>query len=158
MPNRPHARETLALTTRTAAAVPARRMPPWPPSSARDPGQGRAVEGLLGELRLNTVCHSARCPNRGECFAEWNCDVLIAGSACTRGCGFCARGDAYNLSRSTRRAIPVAEAARRMELSHVDHHDSHRATTWRTLQLGNHCATVARGTPLMPQRVPRWSS
>jgi lipoic acid synthetase len=46
--------------------------------------------GLLERLRLPTVCQSARCPNRGECFSQQVATFLILGEVCTRGCAFCA--------------------------------------------------------------------
>jgi lipoic acid synthetase len=45
---------------------------------------------MLEELELNTVCQSAKCPNRGECFSSGTATFLIMGDACTRGCRFCA--------------------------------------------------------------------
>ena len=45
---------------------------------------------MLDELSLNTVCQSAKCPNRGECFSAGTATFLIMGDACTRGCRFCA--------------------------------------------------------------------
>jgi len=45
---------------------------------------------LLDRLHLPTVCDSARCPNRGECFSHHTATFLILGDVCTRGCAFCA--------------------------------------------------------------------
>ena len=95
------------------------RLPEWLRRPIAQPGQVASVEGLLGELRLNTVCQSAKCPNRGECFATGTATFLIMGDACTRGCRFCAV--------ETRRPAPldpdeprrVAEAAERLGLRHV---------------------------------------
>ena len=60
------------------------RLPEWLRRPIAQPGQVASVEGLLGELRLNTVCQSAKCPNRGECFATGTATFLIMGDACTR--------------------------------------------------------------------------
>ena len=50
------------------------------------------VEGekLREELKLFTVCESAKCPNRGECFGNKTLTFLILGGVCTRSCKFCA--------------------------------------------------------------------
>jgi lipoic acid synthetase len=48
------------------------------------------TSALLERLRLPTVCDSARCPNRGECFSHFTATFLILGEVCTRGCAFCA--------------------------------------------------------------------
>ena len=41
-------------------------------------------------LKLHTVCESARCPNRTECFARGTATFMILGDICTRNCTFCA--------------------------------------------------------------------
>jgi lipoyl synthase len=48
------------------------------------------TSALLSRLALPTVCDSARCPNRGECFSQRTATFLILGEVCTRGCAFCA--------------------------------------------------------------------
>ena len=45
---------------------------------------------LLKELKLNTVCESALCPNRGRCFKDEVATFMILGDRCTRSCTFCA--------------------------------------------------------------------
>lgn len=50
----------------------------------------RKVQGLLDEKRVHTVCVSARCPNKGECFSKKCAAFLILGDVCTRRCIFCA--------------------------------------------------------------------
>ena len=53
-------------------------------------GQGHATREVLERLGLNTVCVSARCLNRGECYASQTATFLIMGRRCTRNCRFCA--------------------------------------------------------------------
>lgn len=96
-----------------------RRLPEWLRRPLATPGQARAVEGLLGELRLNTVCQSAKCPNRGECFSSGTATFLIMGDACTRGCGFCAVETRTPAPLDPDEPRRVAEAAARMGLAHV---------------------------------------
>ena len=45
---------------------------------------------LLDRLNLSTVCESAGCPNRGECFSQHTATFLLLGEVCTRRCTFCA--------------------------------------------------------------------
>lgn len=47
------------------------------------------VSRLLRHYGLNTVCHAANCPNRGECFNRGTATFLIMGPTCTRNCRFC---------------------------------------------------------------------
>jgi lipoic acid synthetase len=77
------------------------------------------VDDLLEELRLNTVCSSAKCPNRGECFSEGTATFLIMGDACTRGCRFCAVETRPPRPLDTDEPTRVAEAVVRMRLRHV---------------------------------------
>ncbi|MFT4343342.1 MAG: lipoyl synthase [Candidatus Woesearchaeota archaeon] len=44
---------------------------------------------LLIQKRLNTVCLSANCPNRYECFAQKTATFMILGDICTRNCTYC---------------------------------------------------------------------
>jgi len=47
------------------------------------------MKRLLRSASLHTVCESANCPNRGECFASGTATFLLMGHACTRHCTFC---------------------------------------------------------------------
>ena len=69
-------------------AVPARRLPPWLRQNLA-PGGGHAeTAGLIAELKLETVCSSAKCPNRLECWSQRTATFMILGNVCTRPCGF----------------------------------------------------------------------
>lgn len=48
------------------------------------------LKSLVGDLRLHTVCESARCPNIGDCWERRTATFMILGDICTRACGFCA--------------------------------------------------------------------
>ncbi len=47
------------------------------------------VHSLLKRNRLDTVCRSAACPNRTECWSAGTATFLLLGPVCTRNCGFC---------------------------------------------------------------------
>jgi lipoic acid synthetase len=47
------------------------------------------MKRLLRASRLNTVCESANCPNRGECFSSRTATFMLLGEVCTRHCTFC---------------------------------------------------------------------
>lgn len=49
-----------------------------------------SAEDSLTRHALNTVCHAAKCPNRGECFNCGDATFMVLGERCTRGCRFCA--------------------------------------------------------------------
>ena len=77
------------------------------------------TRSLLDELKLHTVCESAKCPNHWECWAKGTATFMIAGDRCTRACGFCAVSTAKPLPLEADEPMRVAEAARRMRLKHV---------------------------------------
>jgi lipoic acid synthetase len=79
-----------------------------------------AVADLLIDLKLNTVCQEASCPNIGECFAGGTATFLIMGPGCTRACPYCD----IDFDRSVRALDPteperLGEAVARMGLRHV---------------------------------------
>jgi lipoic acid synthetase len=77
------------------------------------------TRSLIGELKLHTVCESAKCPNHWECWSKGTATFMIAGDRCTRACGFCAVSTAKPLPLEPDEPERVAEAARRMRLRHV---------------------------------------
>jgi lipoic acid synthetase len=79
-----------------------------------------AVADLLVDLKLNTVCQEASCPNIGECFASGTATFLIMGPGCTRACPYCD----IDFDRSVRALDPteplrLGEAVERLGLAHV---------------------------------------
>ena len=78
-----------------------------------------STKALISDLRLHTVCESAQCPNRWECWSQGTATVMIAGERCTRACGFCAVSTAKPLPLEEDEPARVAEAVRRMGLKHV---------------------------------------
>jgi lipoic acid synthetase len=97
----------------------ARRLPAWLRRPLAHAGEYRAVEGLLGELRLATVCQEAKCPNRGECYASGTATFLVAGDVCTRGCRFCAVETRPPAPLDPDEPARVAEAVARLGLRHA---------------------------------------
>jgi lipoic acid synthetase len=66
------------------------RRPEWLKLSALEPIILNKATKLTRDLKLHTVCESARCPNRTECFAQGTATFMILGNICTRNCTFCA--------------------------------------------------------------------
>jgi len=78
-----------------------------------------STKALISDLRLHTVCESAQCPNRWECWSQGTATFMIAGERCTRACGFCAVSTARPFALEVDEPERVAEAIRRMKLKHV---------------------------------------
>ena len=75
--------------------------------------------GLLEELRLETGCDNARCPNRMECYSQQTATFMILGNVCTRPCSFCAVGRGKPEALEDDEPERVAEASLRLGLKHV---------------------------------------
>jgi lipoic acid synthetase len=95
------------------------RLPEWMRRPISTDESYPDVSALLGSLKLNTVCASAKCPNRHECWNRGTATVMILGDVCTRNCRFC------NVSTGKPGAVDpeepqrVAEAAKRLGLRHI---------------------------------------
>ena len=94
------------------------RKPEWLQKRV-NPGDQTEMRRLLGELKLNTVCQQALCPNISECFACGQATFLILGRNCTRQCSFCNVEKTVPLPVDLDEPGRVAEAVSRLKLSHV---------------------------------------
>ncbi len=95
------------------------RLPEWLRIQLPTSDTFARTRGLLDELKLHTVCESAKCPNHWECWSKGTATFMIAGDRCTRACGFCAVSTAKPLALEADEPARVAEATRRMRLRHV---------------------------------------
>ncbi len=68
------------------------------------------LQRLVSDLRLHTVCESARCPNIGDCWERRSATFMILGDICTRACGFCAIKTGRPLELDREEPERVAEA------------------------------------------------
>ena len=77
------------------------------------------LKGLMKELRLNTVCEEARCPNIGECWHHGTATFMILGDVCTRACGYCAVPHGMPDALDTAEPARLAHAVAAMALQYV---------------------------------------
>jgi len=96
------------------------RLPRWLKRPIPERNSNHLTAELLNELRLETVCENAKCPNRMECYSQQTATFMILGNTCTRPCGFCAvnRGKPPRAPEADE-PQRVAEAALRLGLKHV---------------------------------------
>ncbi len=108
-------------TAEPPAALPAKRprLPEWFRLKLPVADAFIATRNLLDDLKLHTVCESAKCPNQWECWSKGTATFMIAGDRCTRACGFCAVSTAKPFALEADEPSRVAEATRRMKLKHV---------------------------------------
>ena len=95
--------------------------PEWLRVKVRDSESLREVTRMVNELKLNTVCEDARCPNIWECWGQHRtATFMILGDTCTRACRYCS----VNSGKPSEPPDPdepahVAEAVVRLGLDHA---------------------------------------
>jgi lipoic acid synthetase len=94
--------------------------PEWLRITIRTDERFNALRSMVSELRLNTVCQEARCPNIYECWNAGTATFMILGETCTRYCGFC-NVNSGKPKPGVDRDEPahVAEAVARLALRHA---------------------------------------
>ncbi len=95
------------------------RLPAWLRRNVPKGNKNHYTARLLDELRLETVCDNARCPNRMECYSQNTATFMILGNVCTRPCGFCAVDHGKTQRVEEDEPQRLAEASRRLGLEHV---------------------------------------
>ena len=74
----------LAKRARTIEAV-----PHWLRRPLGKAKEISTVQRIIKQRQIHTICEEARCPNRGECYAQKTATFLLMGPVCTRSCAFC---------------------------------------------------------------------
>jgi lipoic acid synthetase len=95
------------------------RKPDWIRVKAPTSPEYHETRRLMRELKLNTVCEEAACPNIGECWKQKHATVMILGSVCTRACTFCNVATGRPDQLDPHEPQHVAEAVARLGLSHI---------------------------------------
>src|SRR5437867_12864367 len=89
------------------------RLPRWLKRNVPKGNANHFTAGLLDELRLETVCENAKCPNRMECYSQKTATFMVLGNVCTRPCGFCAVERGRPAAPEADEPARLAEAAAR---------------------------------------------
>jgi len=98
---------------------PAQRKPPWIRVKAPTSPEYHETRRLMRDLRLNTVCEEAACPNIGECWTQGHATVMILGDICTRACAFCNVATGRPNAVDSTEPENVGRAAARLNLHHI---------------------------------------
>jgi lipoic acid synthetase len=79
----------------------ATRLPTWFKIRLTTTKNSSSVRNVLESKKLHTVCSSAGCPNRSECWNAGTATFMILGNICSRTCAFCAvpKGRPRNVDR-----------------------------------------------------------
>lgn len=96
-----------------------RRLPEWLRRQVPKGNTNHQTSRIKEELKLETVCESAKCPNRMECYSQGTMTFMVLGDTCTRPCGFCSvkRGRPEDVAADEPERL--AEAAAQLGLKHV---------------------------------------
>jgi lipoyl synthase len=92
--------------------------PPWL-NKKINLGECSETKNLLREMKLETVCEQASCPNIGECFSRAHATFLILGRTCTRSCSFCNIVKGRPSPPDAEESARIAMAVERLSLKHV---------------------------------------
>lgn len=79
----------------------------------------KEIRSVLGDIQVNSICESAKCPNRGECFKKSIMTFLILGNNCTRSCSFCGVEKDESQILNPQEPKEIAEAVKKLKLRHV---------------------------------------
>lgn len=99
--------------------APRPRLPEWAHRPHTHFESLNRLKSRLRELRLHTVCESARCPNIHECFHRGAATFMILGETCTRGCGFCSVPKGQTQPLDPAEPANVARMAADLQLHYV---------------------------------------
>jgi lipoyl synthase len=77
------------------------------------------LRGIMRDLKLNTVCEDAHCPNIGECWHHGTATFMILGDVCTRACTYCAVAHGKPATLDIDEPRRVGEAVEQMALKYA---------------------------------------
>lgn len=95
------------------------RLPDFLKRGIIDTDATKKVRRILSDKNLNTVCESARCPNKGECYAKNTATFLVMGTTCTRNCRFCNISTGKPENIDIEEPLNIAKAVEELGLKYV---------------------------------------
>lgn len=142
------------------------RKPEWLKVSLPTGSGYKRMKEIIDTHELHTVCESAACPNRGECWSREAATLMILGNVCTRSCGFCnvLTGKPTELDLDEPRR--VADAVRLMNLKYAvitsvnrDELKDGGASVWaETIRLTREASPQTQLEVLIPDFCGNWSA
>jgi len=110
---------TQLLTKHFSSSNGHRKLPPWLRRPLPAGKTYNRTDSILRSLGLETICNSANCPNRGQCWDRGTATVLILGNVCTRNCKFCSVPKGKPQPPETTEPERLAEMAKQMRLKYL---------------------------------------
>jgi lipoic acid synthetase len=96
-----------------------RRLPEWLKRPLPAHEIYNNTSSILNRLGIETICHNANCPNRGECWSRGTATVLILGNICTRNCKFCSVTCGKPLPPDSVEPARIADTAEQMNSKYL---------------------------------------
>ncbi|MEI7475121.1 MAG: lipoyl synthase [bacterium] len=96
-----------------------KKLPEWLKRGIVDTDTTRTVRKILKFNHLNTVCDSARCPNKNECYSKNTATFMILGTNCTRNCRFCSITNNPPEAVNVEEPLLIANAIKELGLDYV---------------------------------------
>jgi len=93
--------------------------PSWLKVRAPMSPEYKNIVQMMRELKLNTVCEEASCPNIGDCWKQGSATFMILGRVCTRTCAFCDVATGRPDPVDPNEAVNLASAVAQIGLKHV---------------------------------------
>ena len=103
----------------TQESQPMAGKPKWLKVRAPMSKEYQDIKKMMRELKLNTVCEEASCPNIGGCWKHGSATFMILGKVCTRTCAFCDVETGKPDPVDPEEAINLAKAVAEIGLKHV---------------------------------------
>jgi len=94
-------------------------IPKWIRAKVSDDDNSHYVKEILHKKGLNSVCVSADCPNKGECWKKKHVTFMILGDVCTRNCFFCNIKTGKTQDPDDEEPRRIAEAVKELGIKYV---------------------------------------
>ncbi len=95
------------------------RLPHWMKVPMPHGKEYSKVKNIILQKKLNTICVSGNCPNKGECWSAGTATFMILGEKCTRNCKFCQVATMKPDSVDWEEPLRLAETIKILKLKHA---------------------------------------
>ncbi len=107
------------VSSTSQQAQPMAGKPKWLKVRAPMSKEYQHIRNMMRDLKLNTVCEEASCPNIGDCWRQGSATFMILGKVCTRTCAFCDVETGKPDAVDPNEAVNLAKAVAEIGLKHV---------------------------------------
>lgn len=95
------------------------RTPSWVKRPIPHGEKARRIRSVVRHRGLHTVCESAACPNRQDCYSQGRLTFMLLGNICTRHCSFCRVETGRPLPPDPAEPERLCQAVKELELKYV---------------------------------------